>query len=80
MPSSSQCSFENGALRLYSVSGSAQAKYFVREQVLRSKAIKAVADAAVAVAPVVEETKEEAKHCLHLFSIAEVLQIELQSI
>ena len=33
----------------------------VREQVLRSKAIKAVADAAVAVAPVVEETKEEAK-------------------
>ena len=33
----------------------------VREQVLRSKAIKAVADAAVAVDPVVEETKEEAK-------------------
>ena len=33
----------------------------VREQVLRSKAIKAVADAAVAVAPVVEETNEEAK-------------------
>ena len=33
----------------------------VREQVLRSKAIKAVADAAVAVAPVVEESQEEAK-------------------
>ena len=33
----------------------------VREQVLRSKAIKAVADAAVAVAPVVEESQEEAR-------------------
>ena len=33
----------------------------VREQVLRSNAIKAVADAAVAVAPVVEESQEEAK-------------------
>ena len=33
----------------------------VREQVLRSKAIKAVADAAVAVTPVVEESQEEAK-------------------
>ena len=31
----------------------------VREQVLRSKAIKAVADAAVAVAPVVEESQED---------------------